>query len=277
MKIVLAALAAGLLGGSVAIGAVASGLIPLEDIGGKESAPVEFSDSDSPLEDRLIALENRNADLKLRLEELGDRQMDIETKVWDLDDTAATKAELSTKADKSYVDEKTKGVVAAKRATGPAPKVPAERAEFDTAVRDVIGVLRAEEAEQKRLDKQTKRLADLEKRKTQVAEFIPKLLAKQGEKLGIDEATQTTVSATLVQHAQFRLELASEIQEKRIDGEEVDMEAVKQRFSDLDETTLSVLSASVDEETAQKLMKSIKRAGKKGGGERGGRDRGRRR
>ena len=68
-----------------------------------------------------------------------------------------------------------------------------------------------------------------------------------------------------MQHAQFRVELFSEAAEKKIDGEEVDGESFKQSLEELNETTLSALSASVDEETAQKLMKSVNRGNKRGG------------
>ena len=267
MKTVLAALVAGILGGGAAIGAVATGLIPVENLTGQPAAPVVISESDDDgLEDRLLELERHNADLKSRLDEFGDKQNIIETKVWDIEDNAATKAELSAKADKSYVDEKTAGRVMAK-AAGDGSAVEAQPAtpEFRAAFRAELDVLRAEEAEQKRLTKQAKRLENLEKQKARIVEYVPKLIARQAEKLGLDEATELAVSDTLVQHAQFRAELFSEAAEKKIDGEEVDGESFKQSLEELNETTLSALSASVDDETAQKLMKSVNRGNKRGG------------
>ena len=77
------------------------------------------------------------------------------------------------------------------------------------------------------------------------------------------------MSAALVTHAQYRAEILSEIEGKRIDGEEIDREANQQKLEELNETTIAALSSYVDEETAKNLVGAIGRAGRDNGNQRG--------
>ena len=52
----------------------------------------------------------------------------------------------------------------------------------------------------------------------------------------------------------------------KIDGEEIDAEAYKQKFEELNQTTIAALTSYVDEATAEKLVNSLDKAARNNNG-----------
>ncbi|MCB9934771.1 MAG: hypothetical protein H6840_03680 [Planctomycetes bacterium] len=260
MKTFLAVLAAGLIGGGAAIGAVILGLVPVPaqssevartvgPLAGETAAPAPAAGT---RDEEIAELKKQIAALEVRLDKPADASSS--------DELAALRKEL---------DELKKARAVSPRSAAtegedvvevtPAPAVTPE---FDSAVREVMTRVAEERAEERRLEAQAERLQQLEQQKTQIAEFVPQLVKNQAANLGIAEASIPDVSNALVTHAQLRAELASEMRGLRIDGEEVDDEAYKLKFEELNQNTIAALSSYVDAETAEKLVNSIDRAGR---------------
>ncbi|MCB9894312.1 MAG: hypothetical protein H6839_07680 [Planctomycetes bacterium] len=257
MKTFLAALAAGLIGGGAAVAVIALNLVPVApkanevtaktgslELEGGEAAPVA-RDYDAQI-----------SDLKHQVEAL-EVQLSKAQSSGSSDEVAALRKELDElkKARKVVASDPVEGEAAVD--VEPAPTVTPD---FEAAVREVMTRAAEERAEDRRLQAQTQRLTALEAQKTQIAEFIPKLVANQAERLGIAEAVIPDVSNALVTHAQFRAELDSEIRGLKIDGEEIDAEAYKQKYEELNQTTIAALSSYVDQETAEKLVTTLDKA-----------------
>ncbi|MCA8914533.1 MAG: hypothetical protein KDB90_03905 [Planctomycetes bacterium] len=263
MKIFLVALAAGLIGGGAAIGAVALNLVPVvpkaNEVTAKSSTP-ELDDTQSAPSDR--GYDQQITDLKHQVEAL-EVQLSKAKVPDNSDEVAELRKELDElkKAKKSATPKAIEGE--SEVDVAPAPAVTPE---FDAAVREVIARAAEERAEDRRLQAQADRLSELEAQKTQIAEFVPKLVANQASNLGIAEAVVPDVSNALVTHAQFRAELASEMRGLKIDGEEIDAEAYKQKFEELNQTTIAALTSYVDEATAEKLVNSLDKAARNNNG-----------
>jgi hypothetical protein len=258
MKTVLAVLAAGLIGGGAAIGAVALDLIPKPKttVVATQAGPSELPSESAPKADdrhaEIEALRHQVEALEVRLAKNTDQDSDSAV--------AALQKE---------VDELKKA-----RVVAPKPKAegevavdvtaaPAVTAEFDTAVREVMTRVAEERAEERRLNQQAERLSELEAQKLQIAEYVPKLVEKQAATLGIAEAVIPDVSNALVAHAQFRAEIASDIRGQRIDGLEIDEAANKAKFEELHTNTVTSLSSYVDAATAEKLVNSLDKTARK--------------
>lgn len=259
MKTFLAALAAGLIGGGAAVGVIALDLIPQAktaetaktaeplalDEGGSTSAPRDYENEITELKHQIEALE-------VRLSKSSDGSSSS-------DEIAALKAEIN---------ELKKARSTATRSVEPGTdavdveSAPAVTPEFDGAVREVLNRVQEENQEARRLERQAERLQRLEAQKAQIAEFIPNLVQNQAGNLGIDESVVPDVSNALVTHAQYRAEIASEMQGLRIDGQEVDTEAYQQKFEELNQTTVAALTTYVDQETAERLVSVIARGGR---------------
>jgi hypothetical protein len=255
MKTFLAVIAAGLIGGGSAIGAFALDLIPqpkttvVTSQAGSGELPGESAPATGDRDEEIDALKHQIEALEVRLAK--------ETGA----DNAATIAALQKEVD----DLKRARVVAPKPTTEGEVAVdvtpaPAVTAEFDTAVREVMTRVAEERAEERRLNQQAERLSELEAQKLQIAEFVPNLVKNQAANLGIAESVIPDVSNALVAHAQLRAEIASEIRGLRIDDLEIDDEAYKAKNEELNQSTITALSAFVDVETAEKLVTSLDRA-----------------
>lgn len=270
MKTFLAALAAGLIGGGAAVGVIALDLIPQNkatetaksaapklDEGESATAPRDYESEITELKHQIDALE-------IRLTKQGSGEATATS-----EEVEALKGEIAALKDASKTaprpDAEGEDVVDVEAS-------PTVTNEFDSAVREVLTRVQEENAENRRLERQAERLQQLEERKTQIAEFIPNLVNNQAANLGIEESVVPDVSAALVTHAQYRAEIASEMQGLRIDDEEVDTEAYQQKFEELNQTTVAALTTYVDQETAERLVSTIARAGRNnrdGGGRQG--------
>ncbi len=263
MKTFLAILAAGLLGGGAAIGAVMLGFIPLpvqktevaRTVGPLEGDP----EASSPVAD---TRDEEIAELKMQLASLEVR-IDKPAAASSSDEVAALRKEIEALKHARTIAPAT-AATDGEAAVEVAP-APAVTPEFDSAVREVMTRVAEERAAERKLEAQAERLAQLEQQKTQIAEFVPQLVKNQAANLNIPEASIPDVSNVLVAHAQMRAELASEMRGLRIDGEEVDDEAYKLKFEELNQNTVAALSSYVDAETADKLVKSLDRAARNNG------------
>jgi hypothetical protein len=255
MKTFLAALAAGLIGGGAAIGVVALDVIPKAKpaVVARSNAselPEDSGETTPPTdqEAEIAALKQQIDALEVRLEKAGDSA--------EIDALRKEIAELKKAkpvGDKPVVDGEVVVVT-------PAPAVTPE---FDTAVREVMTRVAEERAEERRLNQQAERLSELEAQKAQIAEYVPNLVKNQAANLGIAETVVPDVSNALVAHAQLRAEITSEIRGLRIDNVEVDDEAYKAKYEELNQSTITALSTLVDAETAEKLVSSLERAGRR--------------
>lgn len=260
MKTFLAVLVAGLIGGGVAVGSVALGLVPMPEhtsevprtVSPLDGEPVSQAPNDTEREGEVAALKKQIASLEVRLDTPADTTTNAEV--------AALRKELEELKKARTVSPKP-SAAEGEDALEVAP-APAVTAEFDSAVREVMTRMAEERAEERRLEAQAERLQQLEQQKTQIAEFVPQLVKNQAANLGIPEGSIADVSNALVTHAQLRAELASEMRGLRIDGQEVDAEDYKQKFEELNQTAITALSSYVDEATAEKLVNSIERAGR---------------
>lgn len=263
MKTILAVLAAGLLGGGAAIGAVMLGFIPLpvqktevaRTVGPLEGDPEASSPVADTRDEEIAELKKQLAYLEVRI--------DKPTAASSSDEVAALRKEIEALKQARAIAQ-TPAATDGEAAVEVAP-APAVTPEFDSAVRDVMTRVAEERAAERKLEAQAERLAQLEQQKTQIAEFVPQLVKNQAANLNIPEASIPDVSNVLVAHAQMRAELASEMRGLRIDGEEVDDEAYKLKFEELNKNTVAALSSYVDAETADKLVKSLDRAARNNG------------
>lgn len=263
MKTILAILAAGLLGGGAAIGAVMLGFIPLpvqktevaRTVGPLEGDP----EASSPVAD---TRDEEIAELKMQLASLEVR-IDKPAAASSSDEVAALRKEIEALKHARTIAPAT-AATDGEAAVEVAP-APAVTPEFDSAVREVMTRVAEERAAERKLEAQAERLAQLEQQKTQIAEFVPQLVKNQAANLNIPEASIPDVSNVLVAHAQMRAELASEMRGLRIDGEEVDDEAYKLKFEELNQNTVAALSSYVDADTADKLVNSLDRAARNNG------------
>lgn len=268
MKIVLVALIASLVGGGAVVGAVASGVVPLEALAGRDAGKAKAAPT---AEADLAMLQEENEGLRSSVskqsKDIADLRAQIGTAQSDL---SSVNAKLDKKADKSAVEAKpaaaepasTAGSSTASTTESPRPAeapLPASTPEFKQAVRAELEAVEAERKEQRRLDRQAKRLEDLEKRKAQVTEFIPKLLANQATKLNMTEQQVKDAGTVLVGHAQKRLDIMSAIEEQRINDEDVDQTLTQQQLEDLNTATKVSLMQYVDEKTADQIMNTVNR------------------
>ncbi|MHC4840027.1 MAG: hypothetical protein ACYTDT_03565 [Planctomycetota bacterium] len=267
MKTLLSAVVAALVGAGAAVGVMVSGVVEPEDTKPIASKPEVDRD------DEITGVDHSDeiAELRLQLDALRAQNSVKDSSAPEIDpaEFAAMKATvdgLSKKAES--------GVVAPKIDTNEAGEIVVEGG-FDTAVRDVMTRVAEEKEEERRLKRQEDRLTKLENGKTSIAEVIPQFLSSQAERFGLDETQITQCSTLMVNHAQMIMDLRSNAAGQKIDGQEVDMDALKQSMEDLNVTTLSALSAVVDAETAEKLASSANRMAR-GGGDKGGDNGGRR-
>jgi len=254
MKTVAAVIVAGLLGGGAAIGAVAAGLVPVPTPDqtarrapanpGPEAEATSGTDRGAEID----GLKSKIKDLEFALEQ---SKPTVSEK-----DITALKAEIEALKKQPVVAAKPVGDVTAPK-DGPAPA----DAGFEEAVRAVSAKMEAERVEQRRLDRQATRVADLEASKTRIAENIPKFVESQAQRLNLDATQITTVSTALVQHLQARAELSSERQGKRIDDQEIDEADFDAREKALDDAALVALTAAVPKETAEQLLRTANRTG----------------
>lgn len=275
MKIILAALVAGLVGGGAVVGAVASGVVPMDALGSRESKVKAAPAQDSSV----AALEEENAQLREKIgaqaKELNDLGSALKQTRNDLDAMNKKLADVPTRADlakaaPSAPAPNSTPAVAPSDGSQPAPAVASPNsAEYRAAWRAEQEAYEKERQEQRRLNQQAERVKLLEEQKTLVAKTIPETLSGQAQRLNLNETQVKACSDALVGHAQKRLEIMSAIAEKRINDEEIDQEAVQAQLADLDAATKATLLASVDEKTADSLLQMTNRAG------RGGNDNGR--
>lgn len=258
MNTFLSILVAGLLGGATAIGIawVGFGSAPAQKIEmvrtvePLDAEPEASARATNSRDEEIADLKRQLAVLEVRIGKPADSSTD--------DEIAALRKEveaLKLARAVTSVPETAEGEAAV--AISPAP---AATPEFDSAVRDAMTRIAEERADARRLEAQAERLAQLEQQKTQIAEFVPQLVKNQSAKLNIPEASIPGLSNVLVIHAQMRAELTSEMRGLRIDGEEVDDEAYKLKFEELNRNTIAALSSYVDVETADKLVNSLDRA-----------------
>jgi len=251
MKTFLAALVAGLIGGGAAVGVVALDLLPRQAkplaAAQPETASLEQNESAAPTnrDEEVEALKRQVEALEVRLAKPAatDNTAEIE----------ALRAEIA-----QLKNARPAAAVAGDSVD--VPPTPAVTPEFDTAVRDVMNRVAEERAAERRLNAHAERLSELEAQKLQIAEYIPNLVKNQAANLGIPEASIAEVSNVLVLHAQTRAEIQSEIRGQRIDDAEVDDEAYKLKFEELNQSTITALSSQVDQATAEKILGSLERA-----------------
>lgn len=273
MKTILAAVVAGLLGGGAVVGAVATGVVPLEQFAPREAKVKAASDSSVDL----AALEEENANLRGKVDQQSNGLRDLgsalkQTRA-DLDALNKKLADTASKADLAKVASSAPATSAPEAAPsdGPqaAPVVASPNSpEYRSAWRAEQEAYEKERQEQRRLNQQAERVKLLEEQRTLVAKTIPETLTSQAQRLNLNETQVKACSDALVGHAQKRLELMSAVAEKRINDEEVDQELIQQQFADLDAATKATLLGSVDEKTAESLLQMTNRAGR-GGNENG--------
>ncbi len=253
MKTILAVLAAGFLGAGAALGAVALGLVPLNNrVQSAQVAPVAIDGPESTATDHSASEEI--AGLRKDLAKLS---VDIEqSKSAKPTDHSAEIASLKAEIAALKTSKPASAPVAAPE-DGPA----AGSSDFDTAVRGVVTRLEEERREERRLERQADRAKELEDQKVQISEYIPRFVEGQAARLNIPQGSIAEVSNALVTHLQFRAELRSERDGQRIDGVEVDDKAYEQKMTDLDATTSAALSTYVDAETAKNILNAVNRTG----------------
>jgi hypothetical protein len=148
----------------------------------------------------------------------------------------------------------------------PAPVVASPNsAEYRAAWRAEQDAYEKERQEQRKLNQQADRIKQLEEAKKLAADTIPKTLASQAQRLNMNEQQVKDASVALIAHSQKRLELLSAIQEKRINDEDVDQEAIQQQLEELDAATKASLLVIVDEKTADAVLQMTNRTGRGGG------------
>lgn len=282
MKTVLAALVAGLLGGGAVVGAVAAGVVPLENLGARETrvktAPAADHDA--------AAVEEENARLRDKVnsqaKELSDLSGALKQTRNDLDAITRRLEEAATKEEVAKIASTVPAAPAnaagnadgAQPAPAPAPAVAMPSSpEYRAAWRAEQEAYEKERQEQRRLNMQAERVKQLEEQKTLVAKTIPETLTSQAARLNLNETQVKACSDALVVHAHKRLEIMSAMAERRINDEEIDAEALQAQLADLDAATRATLLGSVDEKTADSLLQMTNRAGRGGSdGGRGGRN-----
>lgn len=253
MKTILAVLAAGFLGAGAALGAVALGLVPLDNrVQGAQVAPAAIDEPETAAgkqsaTDEIAALRKDLAKLSVDLEQ--SRSAKPADHSDEIDSLKAEIAALKTSRPASAPVAAPEG--------GPA----AGSSDFDTAVRGVVSKLEEERREERRLERQADRIKELEEQKVQISEYIPRFVEGQAERLNIPAASIADVSNALVTHLQFRAELRSEREGQRIDGVEVDDKSFEQKMTDLDAATATALSTYVDAETAKNILNAVNRTG----------------
>jgi hypothetical protein len=168
MKTIIAAVAAGLIGGGAAIGAVAAGLVPVPQAASTRvstplpEAPEPESDSGRDYEAAIAKLGSEIDGLKVVRPASGMSDADVRKLVKSELDKAAKSAPVATKP----VDGEIK--------TAEPPVAPTEQ-----AVREVLAKIDEEKAEQARLNRQATRVANLERTKTFITEGVPTFLKGQ--------------------------------------------------------------------------------------------------
>lgn len=264
MKIVLAILAAGFLGAGAAVGAVSMGLVPTKapNEAAKTLPAPAITDTHGATDAAAIAmLDTELALLRNDLATLRANQPAAQA-------SGPTQAEVDALKKELAELKKARPVVAATEGGSPAP-APAVTAEFDSNVRAVLDSVEAERREARRLERQTERLAELERQKTQIAEFVPNLVSNQAQRLNIPADQIPSVSSVLVTHAQSRAETRSIRDGERIDGIEIDDAAFDKKLEDLDAATLASLTTFIDQTTAENLLRAINGGGRNNRGNAG--------
>lgn len=280
MKTVLAALVAGLLGGGAVVGAVAAGVVPLENLGARETRVKTAPDADHDA----AAVEEENARLRdkvnLQAKELSELSGALKQTRNDLDAITRRLEEAATKEEVAKIASTVPAAPAnaagnadgAQPAPAPAAAMPSSP-EYRAAWRAEQEAYEKERQEQRRLNMQAERVKQLEEQKTLVAKTIPETLTSQAARLNLNETQVKACSDALVVHAHKRLEIMSAMAERRINDEEIDAEALQAQLADLDAATRATLLGSVDEKTADSLLQMTNRAGRGGSdGGRGGRN-----
>ncbi|MBE7492756.1 MAG: hypothetical protein HS108_13510 [Planctomycetes bacterium] len=252
MKTLLTAIAAALLGGGAAVGAVASGLVPVpapETTARRAPAAPAAEPAAQPGADHTAELN----DLKSRIREL-ELAATRATPATPNKELAALRAELDELKRRPAPAAKPAETVVAPR-EGPAPTEPA----FEESVRAVYAKMEAERVEQRRLDRQAARVAQLEESKKRIAETTPRFVESQAQRLNLDATQVAAVSNALVAHLQARAELDSERQGMRIDDQEIDNAAFEEREKALNDAALAALTATLPKETAEQLLRTANR------------------
>ncbi len=277
MKLILAALVAGLIGGGAVVGAVASGVVPMENFAPREAKLKTGTESNADI----AALEEENASLRGKLEQQSKDLNEIgSTLKQTRNDLDAMNKKLADKASKADLEKAAASRTADAHSTAPAtdgsspaPVVAAPNSpEYRSAWRAEQEAYEKERQEQRKLNQQAERVKQLEEQKALVAKTIPETLASQAQRLNLNETQVKACSDALVAHATKRLELMSAIAEKRINDEDVEQEVIQQQLADLDAATKATLLGSVDEKTAESLLQMTNRTGRNNGGNtRGGR------
>ncbi len=262
MNYFLVALGAGLISAGAAVGAAMAGLIPTQNTESQD-AKVAVSTTENPdLAARLDRLEkNRpvNTD-DSELVKLNERLKDLEDSVNAKDDEIALLRKQIANL-KVAPTSKVEGEGANPVATSP---------EFDAAWEARYEAKKAQEVEERRLERQAQLLKDTEDRKTRTAEFMPDMIKRMAERMNIPETVIPNVSDAMVAHVNKRLDINFKISSAKIDDKEVDDEAIKLERETLDAETVTALSSLVDEETAKNLVNMSNRMSGGRGGTRGG-------
>lgn len=254
MKTLLTAFVAALVGAGSAAGVVYSGIVEApNDTAPLISQTVDSEDEEASSTDHSGEI----AELKRQINALqAEATKPVETvdSGYDASEFAALKATVTGLQSRPEI-------VVSKVDMGDAEKE-AGSGGLNSYVRDVMVEVEAEKKEDRRVDRQQKRMDRLAESKIKVAELIPQFLAKQAERMGLDETQVADASDLMVGHAQARLELLSNSESQKIDDIEVDSEVFKQSLEDLNAVTLSSLSSVVDEQTAKQLLNSSNRMGR---------------
>lgn len=258
MKTILAALAGGLFGGGVAIGVVAAGLIPTSDSAKTgRVAPAEPADAGVVAS----ADDTNDAAISKLQSEIDRMRIAADRAPKPVDENAIHKmveAEL-----------RKQGAGASKPADAPAQPAregPAKEVSKDEQfVRDVYAKMEAEKVEQRRLDRQAARVAQLEETKKSIVDSVPKFLENQSQRLKLEATQVASLTPALTTYLQQRAEIRSEQQSLRIDGKDSENAAYDEKTKQLEASTLNVLKGIVTEETAQSLLRSSRFLNQGGG------------
>jgi phage shock protein A len=255
MQNLLVALVAGLVSAGAAIGAVSMGLVPTPDADRPQAArvlphvedhlSVVRDDASGDVSDELRLMNNRVADLELRLSraeatgEVGGPDLEAEIK--------ALRTELNAlKARPSSGGASGGGAVAPTAGSGEVVTV--ER--LDTLL-DEREARRREEG----------RAAQLDRTKEMIANFTPRMVEREAERLNIPEVLVPDVTEVIVAHSQKRAEINHERQSARLAGDDIDETTFTARLEQLDRDTKISLGGIIDSESAESLLSTANRPG----------------
>ncbi|MCC6574868.1 MAG: hypothetical protein IT462_13900 [Planctomycetes bacterium] len=250
MKTILAAVAAGIIGGgAAAVGAVSMGLVQPPS----NRARAEVAREDAPAGDDKGLKKEIDA-LRKQLSEESGKRAKLENELVTLGRDKADKSSLDLKADKSDL--------VAIKATGPAvlPDGKPVPEELNASIRAVMASMEAEKTEKDRVAKQDARVKSLEERKTRIRENVPKFMSKIAEENKLNEQQKSDIANILINHLVARSDIASEQESLRIDGKPVDKEGFKMRTDGQDSLTQTAISTLLsNEEVAKKILMAANR------------------